>query len=71
MYTAKIVCTDDRLFQALKPEETKGERFEIKVKKIDGGMNITITAKDATALKAMMISIARLLETAEKINKNG
>lgn len=70
MYTATIECTAniENLYKELVPEAAKKERFEISIKKTKDRLNISLTALDATALKAIMLSIIKLIETAEKIN---
>ena len=69
MYTATIECTTniENLYKALEPEAAKTKRFKLSVKKTKSGVEISITALDATALKAITTSIIRLIETAEKI----
>ena len=70
LYTATIECTAniENLTKALEPEAAKTKRFEISIKKAKDHVGIHITALDATALKAVAISIIRLIEAAEKIH---
>lgn len=70
MYTLTLTADDkDNLFyKALKPEETEGKRFGMKVQKTNKQAKILITAADATALKAITASVTKLCEVAEKIH---
>lgn len=68
MYTITITTEDSDLYKALKAEETTGKRFEMKVKRAKKNTEITITAADATALKAITSSVTRLCEIAEKVH---
>ena len=70
LYTATIECAAniENLYKALQPEAAKTKRFEVSVKKTSDSVGIHITALDAIALKAVTISIIRLIEAAEKIH---
>jgi len=69
MYTATINCSDGSkvLYNALNPEQAKTERFTITLKHINKATKIEVAAKDATALKAIVCSLAKLIEVGEKI----
>ena len=69
MYTATIYCSDESklLYNALTPEKAKTERFTIKLKHINKATKIEVTAKDATAFKAIVSSLVKLIEVGEKI----
>jgi tRNA threonylcarbamoyladenosine modification (KEOPS) complex Pcc1 subunit len=65
MYTATFTAPL-RVYEVLKPEETKTKRFTMSVTK-ERLTTIIITATDATALKAITNSTTKLLEIAEKM----
>ncbi|HLD34010.1 MAG TPA: KEOPS complex subunit Pcc1 [Candidatus Nanoarchaeia archaeon] len=54
------------LYDVLKPEQAKNARFTLDISK-EKNTIISITASDATALKAITTSMIKLIEIAEKI----
>ena len=70
MYKLTITCSDniEVLQQALQPEIAKGNRFQTFVKKNKEKLNVTVTAEDATALKAITSSLLKLIEISENIH---
>lgn len=69
MYTATIICSDKSkvLYNSLKPEQAKTERFTIIVVHKNKTTKVEVATKDATALKAIVGSLAKLIEIGEKI----
>ncbi|MBI1969827.1 hypothetical protein HYS48_03980 [Candidatus Woesearchaeota archaeon] len=55
------------LFHALKTEEANWERSRISIQRKPSGVEVTFEAKDATALKASILSIIQLLAVYEKM----
>lgn len=69
MYSIILSCNNvDNIYGALKLEETQNSRFRVSISKQKKEVKIKITADDATALKAITLSLVRLLEAAEKIH---
>ena len=69
MYAATITCSDiPMLYDALKPEEVKMQRFSISVRRGRGSVTVSINSADSTALKAAATSVLRLIEAAERIH---
>jgi tRNA threonylcarbamoyladenosine modification (KEOPS) complex Pcc1 subunit len=67
-YGAVVRCPfDKKLYDSLLPEEIVNGRFSLSIEK-DAELRIIISAADATALKALMTSVTKLLEVAENIH---
>ncbi|MFO7710685.1 MAG: hypothetical protein R6V53_02885 [Candidatus Woesearchaeota archaeon] len=62
-YSAHIRVSDPLVYQVLKPEETSFHRAGWTITETG---NITVTAQDATALKAMINSVSKALNIIEK-----
>ena len=54
------------MYDVLVPEQTASTRFSVQIQKKKETI-ISITAADATALKAITTSVLKLIEIAEKI----
>jgi len=69
MYTAKITAPySEELFEALIPERNnKNDRCTLNIKKSGSKLLIELKSKDATALRAFLTGITRLLGIYEKI----
>jgi len=61
-----IIQAPAELYDILKPEEATTARFSIQIEKKKNTI-ISITAEDATALKAITTSITKLIEVAETL----
>jgi tRNA threonylcarbamoyladenosine modification (KEOPS) complex Pcc1 subunit len=72
VYTAQFECVDKTglLYSALKPEEAKGKRFDLRIVQKKGVVLVSVKAADAVALKAITHSVVHMIETAEKVNND-
>ena len=61
----------DALFQCFSPEIRKGDRSSFTLEKQEKGLLFRISASDATALRATLHSITKLLGVYEKLERNG
>jgi len=71
-YTVQIIIDDDskKLYECLSSDQkTKNRRSEIVIKKLNEKVKITISAKDAVALRASVGGVTSLLAVYEKTKK--
>lgn len=69
-YTSSITvdtCDPDKLIEAFKHEDGEGDRASWQMFKKKEGVEFRITAKDSTALRAVLNSITKLLTVYEKV----
>lgn len=66
-YIANIEIKDKELAECFIPEQQRGNRSSLNVKKTKDGFKLEIDAKDAVALRAELNSIMKLLVVNEKI----
>ena len=69
----KIKCKSEKeaqnIYNLLKPEMQKSDRFSSNIERLKNIVVINIIAKDAVALRSVLNSYLRILSMTEKINK--
>ena len=63
------IQSDEKLYRALLPDISSSKRASLSLEQNNNKLLITIKALDATALKAFVSSVIKLLEVHEKIEK--
>ena len=63
------IKANDALYNALLPDVSSNKRASLDIEQKEENLFITINALDAIALKAFVISVIKLLEVYDKVEK--
>jgi tRNA threonylcarbamoyladenosine modification (KEOPS) complex Pcc1 subunit len=66
-----VKCDAGRLLECLAPEETRFDRSSFKAGEVEGGVEFTVAARDAVALRATLNTISQLLAVFEGAGREG